>query len=138
MKKIFLIPVLAFIIILVQGCCPSPAPMSGEAFYSEFFLKFNRDSVFQVERTVFPLKEISSELGIEADTLLIDIEDWKHQRLMVDEKADGFLMVYDNHEKNEFNSNEVMIEVSAFMGQIYSRYYFERIDSLWYLTMLEH
>lgn len=109
--------------------------------FDDFFLKFMDDSTFQVERIKFPivktfLHDVPEESLVE-DSTLVSKSEWKHLSFLLTMKTNYRPQIYDNFSAELRETDE---RTFAWLGietgiQVY--YYFQRINSKWYLIRIE-
>ncbi len=100
--------------------------------FKTFWKSFVADSVFQKERTQFPLTFMYYQYGEieeEHDDLIkekISADDW------------WFLILEDQYSKNKIKkeNGRYIVEQIGIENGIYIKYTFEAIDGKWYLVML--
>lgn len=106
--------------------------ISGEDFKS-FYQHFVRDSIFQVERTVFPIDVVFSHIldtGIEHDSsvYLPDNSDWDYIRMSDYRESEQ------DTQRLTFNNDSTEADLKIIMDQSTESTSFTRKDGKWYLT----
>jgi len=100
--------------------------------FDSFIYKFIADSVFQMERIKFPLKN-SVQTDIDnLDTTSIQRSDWKIVRLFGNDKYKP--QIYDNFEREMRDSDERLFCWEGIENGIYVEYKFNRLSGQWFLT----
>ena len=103
--------------------------------FSIFFMKFSKDSIFQKERVVFPIPQISWDYEKDDEkTVLVQKDDYHYQRIfnLNSECADGFYFFYPNNDTLFFYT-DMVLQISG-ITDMYVKYYFKLIDNKWFLV----
>jgi hypothetical protein len=99
--------------------------------FESFIYKFIADSIFQLERIKFPLKN-SIQTGInEVETSSIKRSDWKIERLFG--RNEYKAQIYDNFEREMRDTDERLFCWEGIENGIYVEYKFNRIGGQWFL-----
>lgn len=104
----------------------------GEDF-SSFYNHFVSDSIFQVERVVFPIDVVRSHIldtGVEHDSseYLPDNSDWKYIRMRNYRESDQ------DTQRLTFNNDSTEADLKIILDQSTESTSFTRKDGKWYLT----
>jgi hypothetical protein len=129
MKKILI----AFALVILPF-----ALMSQKESFNTFIKKFSLDSVFQMERIVFPLTYVTWDYGNdEEQTINLKKSDWKYDKLYYafEEKYDAYPVFYDNFDCDFRDTGEMIFQWKGFYS-VDRRYYFKRIENRWYLIKI--
>jgi hypothetical protein len=108
--------------------------------FNSFFVSYATDEKFQLDRTKFPLEFITwenpTEIGGEIVTKHITKEDWEHNYFYMNEYVRP--QIYDNHESELRDTDERLFEWIGIETGANEKYFFKRIDGLWYLIKKEN
>ena len=123
-------------LVLLFFCLPLLLKSQNEAF-DTFIRKFALDSVFQMDRTQFPLPCIywDYEEDKEAE-FAIAKKEWRHKILhfgMENEGHDAYPVFYDNFDCQFRDTGEMVFRWRGFTDMDV-RYYFKRLDGKWFLV----
>lgn len=107
-----------------------PKPMEADELFDDFIFYFATDTLFQRQRTVFPLPYYK------ADTpLKIEKKYWKHDPLFADQTC--YTVLFDKEDDMELVGdtalNSVRVEWVYLKTRTLKRYYFERTKGVWML-----
>jgi len=132
----FICSLLLFILVFLS----SSAKSISEDF--DFFLsQFATDSVFQLERTLFPLKYItwkdSNEIGGEIVIENIQKDEWIHDFFFFD-KMSYRPQISDNFNGKLRNTNKRLFEWIGIENGVSVKYFFKRIKGNWFLIKKEN
>jgi len=100
-----------------------------EDFYS-FFSRFSVDSVFQKERVVFPLKVEIQTINMIRNYNL-EKENYEYRKLI---ELNYFTNFQNSFNDKMIDSNEKVFEQIGNENGIHIKYYFKRINGLWFLV----
>jgi hypothetical protein len=99
--------------------------------FDNFILKFISDSLYQLDRTKFPLKSQQWDSD-EVDSTRIEKNNWKTVRLFWGEEYRP--QIYDNFKREMRDTDERLFCWEGIENGINIEYRFNRIKGLWYLT----
>ena len=108
--------------------------------FESFFFTYSTDEDFQIERTKFPLEFVTwdnpTEIGGEVVTKYITKETWEHNYFYMDQTYRP--QIFDNHEGKLRDTDERLFQWIGIETGVNSKYFFKRIDGLWYLIKMEN
>ena len=108
----------------------------------DFFLsQFATDTVFQLERTIFPLKITTwknvDEIGGEIETRFIMKNEWNHESFYY-YVMDYRPQIFDNYSAKLRKSNRRLFQWIGVETGVSVKYYFKRIKGNWFLIKMEN
>jgi hypothetical protein len=133
MKKVILITIGLFVINAINA-------QNKKEDFDKFFFKFSTDSIFQIERIVFPLEYItwkSEDLfAEESDTFWIKQNEWEHDFFFMNNSYRPQL--YDNFQGELRDTEERLFQWIGIESGTNVKYFFKRIDGKWFLIKKEN
>lgn len=106
--------------------------------FNKFIIRFVQDTVFQKERIVFPLTCVTWDLEVDDEhVFFVEKNKWKHDKLFYDEESDAYYIFYDNFDC-EFRDTDEMVFRWYGLTDMDVKYFFKRINNLWYLIKLKN
>lgn len=128
MKKFVSICLLLFIVIFANAQKES---------FDKFIIRFIEDSVFQSRRVSYPFPCVTWDYEKDTQyTFYIDKGQWKYDKLFYTDDMDAYYIFYDNFDCKFTDSDEMVFRWKG-VTDMDVKYFFKRINSLWYLIKLE-
>lgn len=110
-----------------------PVPVTADESFADFFYNFASDEAFQLSRIVFPISYYKGE-----EVIRTTREDWTFDPLF--SRYPAYTVLFDNEEDMEMEKDttvhSVQIDWMYLEDRKIKRYYFERIDNVWYLEAI--
>jgi len=107
--------------------------------FDDFINSFAQDSVFQLSRIVFPLSIRCWDYEVDQEvTITINEKKWQFDRLhysIIENGGDAYTVFYDNFDCKFSETDEMVFRWRGFTDMD-TRYYFKRVDGLWFLIMI--
>lgn len=130
MRKLLLISIVFFI---------SKISLAQQEEFNDFLNKFSNDSIYQLNRTCFPLKKVFiNDDTFELDSTIILKENYIISKFYYElyDNFDAYPVIYDNFESKLRDSDERVFRWKGF-SDMDERYYFKRLNGKWYLIKIE-
>ncbi len=102
--------------------------------FNDFLFNFSSNLEFQTDRIMFPILIESI-----TETKFIDKENWDYINFYKNEPFYPFIMLSDSNEfsKDFLNKNEIIVSEINITSENFVSYFFESIDSTWYLKKIK-
>lgn len=130
MRKLLLISIVFFI---------SKISLAQQEEFNDFLNKFSNDSIYQLNRTCFPLKKVFiNDDTFELDSIIILKENYIISKFYYElyDNFDAYPVIYDNFKSKLRDSDERVFRWKGF-SDMDERYYFKRLNGKWYLIKIE-
>lgn len=130
MRKLLLISIVFFI---------SKISLAQQEEFNDFLNKFSNDSIYQLNRTCFPLKKVFiNDDTFELDSTIILKENYIISKFYYElyDNFDAYPVIYDNFKSKLRDSDERVFRWKGF-SDMDERYYFKRLNGKWYLIKIE-
>ena len=108
--------------------------------FNRFLEKFMTDSLFQIERTAFPLTYIYLDFdspNLQTDTTFLQKENWRHQWFYFNDFS-YIPRFYDNYQMELRNTSQRLLHFKGIETGTNSKYYFEFQNNKWLLIWIEN
>lgn len=137
MKNIHFIFISNIIVLLFFFLNPVKIVSQNENF-ENFIVKFSQDSIFQINRIIFPLKYITWDYSSDKEiTVQIEKSKYKFDKLYysLQYSSEAYTIFYDNFDCKFRDTDEMVFRWRGFTDMD-RRYYFKRIDNKWFLVKI--
>jgi len=128
----------AFLVLLLIFTHANRLSAQNERF-DDFISSFAQDSVFQISRISFPLNIRCWDFETDQEiTIAINQEMWQFDKLhfsIIENGGDAYTVFYDNFDCNFSETDEMVFRWKGFTDMD-TRYYFKRVNGLWFLIMM--
>ena len=108
----------------------APKPVGADELFDDFIFNYATDSLFQRQRTVFPLPYYNGDTPLK-----IEKKHWKHDSLFAGQPC--YTLLFDKEDDmelvNDTTLSSVRVEWLFLDTRRAKRYYFERINGMWML-----
>lgn len=106
--------------------------------FNQFFFKFMTDSVFQLSRIKFPLKNVTwiDGPGTDIDTLRVQKSEWKYDSFYF-YSANERTQIYDNYDLKFQQSNERALHWYGIESGGDAKYFFKGYNGQWFMVSME-
>lgn len=108
-----------------------------EETFDDFLNKFRSDSLFQIERTKFPLTLVTWD---DDDNLMseeVNLKNWRHRRFEYKNEF-GTREIDAYTQETKIYADSAKIELRGIDNGIYVDYVFKKVDGQWTLTTMRN
>ncbi len=116
-----------------DGVTEAPIPAQADESFADFFYNFASDAAFQRTRIVFPISYYKGD-----QVMRTTQEDWQYDPLF--SKYPAYTVLFDHEEDMEVEKDtsvhSVQIDWLYLSDRQVKRYYFERINQMWFLEAI--
>jgi hypothetical protein len=102
--------------------------------FKSFFNEFNKDTIFQISRIIYPVEIKTFDYFTETDSITyLKKNEWKPYLNVIDNKEFKYIVEIEELIIDKETKVNIQIEDTG----VYVDYYFKKIDNQWYLYKIE-